>query len=318
MVRSGMQRLCRLFLVAALAASPTLLLPASARAGDDDSPEKKLKAAEGMFRAGKLAEAETLLLGIAQPPAKGLQLLGQVQVRQKKYEEALKTYEKYIAVEKIPSKRAAGETLLAELKTLAKTRFRIVTTPPGATVFIDSKVDGPIGTTPITRQVTPGRHKVILELAGYEPINVAVAAAEQQELELPFVLIPKGCELTVTSQPEKAKVFIDGKGAGMTPVGRQLRSGTYRVEAILQPGDPPVVRQVICDDKDPKPLQVHLAPEAPGASGQPGQPAPTAPAAATTAAPPAPPAPAPKDAAKDGPAAKDTAAAKAAPPAKTP
>ncbi|MCS6913798.1 MAG: PEGA domain-containing protein [Myxococcales bacterium] len=244
-----------------------LALPAAVRAQEEEPPDKKLKTAEGLVKSGSLAEAEKVLLSIADPPAKALQLLGQVQLRLKKYPEALSTYERYITLETIASKKAAGEALVAELKTLMKTRFKIITTPPGATVYIDSKADGPVGQTPLSHHVTPGKHRLIIELPGYETIKVDVSAVEQQELELPFVLLPQGCELTVTSEPTQAKVFIDGKGAGTTPLGRRLRSGTYRVEAIIKPGEPPVVRQVSCDEKDPKPLQVHLTADVAPAGG---------------------------------------------------
>src|SRR5205809_276402 len=91
---------------------------------------------------------------------------------------------------------AAAEGDSPEKKVLVQTRFKIVTTPPGATVYIDSKADGAVGKTPVSHMVTPGRHKIILELSGYETIKVDVSAIEQKELELPFTLLPSGCELT--------------------------------------------------------------------------------------------------------------------------
>ncbi len=247
----------RLVLLACLLGAPCPL-PCSA-AADAESPDKKVRAAEALFRQGSVAEAEKLLLTITTPTAKSLQLLGQVQVKLKKYEEALKAYGGYVQAETNAGKRAAGEQIVSELKVMMQTRFKITTTPPGATVFIDSKVDGAVGRTPLSQIVSPGLHRVILELEGYEPLKMEVSATEQKERELPFTLMPMGCPLTVTSDPPRLKVMIDGKGAGMAPVSRRLRSGIYRVEAVLTEGQPPVGTQVTCEERDPRPLSVNLS-----------------------------------------------------------
>jgi hypothetical protein len=282
-----------------------LSLHAAPAFAQGESPEKKVKSAEGLLRSGNAAEAEKILLSISEPGAKALSLLGQVQVKLKKYEEALKTYERYVTVETVASKRAAGEQLLSELKVLSQTRFKILTTPPGATVYIDSKADGAVGKTPLSHMVTPGRHRIILELPGYETIKVNVSAVEQQELELPFTMLPTGCELTITSEPAGAKIVIDGKGAGTTPVTRRVPAGIYRIEAVIKEGEPPVARQAVCDEKDQKPIPINLsappgseAPPVPAADG--GAPDGGAPDAAPARAPGAP-KEAPRDAAKDAP-----------------
>jgi hypothetical protein len=58
----------------------------------------------------------------------------------------------------------------------AKGVLRIVTTPPGALVTVD---DVPMGTTPLNREVKPGRHKVQVAATGYfdaAPVWVDVPA----------------------------------------------------------------------------------------------------------------------------------------------
>jgi hypothetical protein len=234
-----------------------LLGIAPARAADP--ADKKVKLAATLLRQGDLNEAEKILLAVEQPSAKALQLLGQVQVKRRRYEDALRTYERYLQVETSASKRAAVEHLVADLKNLMQTRFKITSTPPGATVYIDSKVDGPVGKTPLSQIVSPGRHKIFLELPGHEPIKLVVSAVDQKELELPFTLLPLGCDLTITSEPPSARVFIDGKGAGQAPIKRRLRSGLYRIEGLLAEGEQPVLRQVTCDEKDPAALNVQLS-----------------------------------------------------------
>src|SRR2546423_1518647 len=140
-------RVCQFLLLAGyLLGSPMLLA--------QESPAQKIKAAEGQLRQGNAAAAEKVLLTIETPPPKAVSLLGQVQLKLKKYEEALKTYERYVTAEPSAGKKAAGEQMVSELKTLMKTRFKIATTPPGATVFIDSKAEGAVGKTPLSQMVT--------------------------------------------------------------------------------------------------------------------------------------------------------------------
>lgn len=62
-------------------------------------------------------------------------------------------------------------------------QLTITSTPSGATVIVDDK---PLGVTPFTGQLTPGVHKVVLTLKGYDDAEqqLSLAAARAQDLEV--------------------------------------------------------------------------------------------------------------------------------------
>jgi outer membrane receptor protein involved in Fe transport len=65
--------------------------------------------------------------------------------------------------------------------------LKIESTPPGATIYLDRKDLGPRGETPRTLGLPAGRHKVILELAGYEPAhvdNVELSVGKENDISL--------------------------------------------------------------------------------------------------------------------------------------
>lgn len=81
----------------------------------------------------------------------------------------------------VASRRLQKEVALAAPLLLggqgdAKGILSVVTTPPGALVTVD---DVPVGTTPLSREVRPGRHKVQVAVTGYAdaaPVWVDVPA----------------------------------------------------------------------------------------------------------------------------------------------
>ncbi|HYQ14200.1 MAG TPA: PEGA domain-containing protein [Polyangiaceae bacterium] len=67
-------------------------------------------------------------------------------------------------------------------------QYSVFSSPLGATVIVD---DQPVGVTPFTGQVAPGRHKVVLSLRGYADSEqkLELAADRAQDLDVP--LVPK-------------------------------------------------------------------------------------------------------------------------------
>ena len=67
--------------------------------------------------------------------------------------------------------------------------LNVETSPPGATVYLNRKDLGSRGRTPKPLAVSPGKYKVILEIAGYEPAIVpSVQAALGKEVNLQVTL----------------------------------------------------------------------------------------------------------------------------------
>ncbi len=102
------------------------------------------------------------------------------------YAEAVAAYERFLAA--VPAKmKKEGEELtkrVAEIKAMPA-KLHVETTPPGATITADGKQ---MAVTPADIELTPGKHILRLELAGYLPIDkdvdVAYGAKEDVKNEL--------------------------------------------------------------------------------------------------------------------------------------
>lgn len=169
-----------LLLVAVLLAAP-----APGRAAPRVDP--LYESASRAFEDGDVPRAlEELTRSIAASPTARAHLLrASVHVRLGQIDEARADYERVLLLEKSPKLRAQVQKLRAQLDTLPKARLQIRSQPPGATIYLDLKAEGPKGKTPHVVPVTPGRHRVMLELDGYEPfVQKDVIAVENQEVEV--------------------------------------------------------------------------------------------------------------------------------------
>ena len=94
--------------------------------------------------------------------------------------------------------------------------LKIYSAPRGAEVFVDDD-EVPRGLTPFEIELPEGSHKIRLERFGYqvEVENVKISAIQPVRRE--FTLKPV-YELNITSNPSEAKVWIDGKYKGQTPI----------------------------------------------------------------------------------------------------
>jgi len=90
-----------------------------------------------------------------------------------------------------PAGKKRAEDALARI-TPSVAILKVETDPPGATVYLDRKDLGPRGETPRTLGLAPGRRKVIVEKAGYEPLESEVVQLEigkEVKLDLKLKLI---------------------------------------------------------------------------------------------------------------------------------
>jgi len=104
------------------------------------------------------------------------------------------------------------------------------TTPPGATVFIDRRDLGSVGTTPAQLGLKAGSYTIIIELEGYEPQSIektAVAVGETKALKVELVRITGKVEIAGTAG---ASVRIDderGPVACVVPCSLDLPPGAH-------------------------------------------------------------------------------------------
>ncbi len=135
----------------------------------------------------------------------------------------------------------AGETRAAQVRrihdALARVApsvavLKVITQPPGATVYLDRKDLGPRGNTPADLGLPSGHHKVIVELAGYETAiqdSVEVKVGKQTRVEMR--LVPILGTVHVGGEPG-AQVRIDSEDSPVkctVPCSTQIPPGRHAV-----------------------------------------------------------------------------------------
>ena len=131
--------------------------------------------------------------------------------------------------------------LLQQVKGQVLGRLVIHADRPNARVLLDGK---PRGRTPFEGAVLVGRHKVLVRTddGKYRKELYVQVTPGRLQLVLPLVLVSG--TLSVSSTPAGAKVLVDGKRAGTTPLeGHPLPPGRHRV-AVQREGYRPWRRQV--------------------------------------------------------------------------
>jgi hypothetical protein len=114
--------------------------------------------------------------------------------------------------------------------------LKVTTEPPGARVLVAMKEV--LAKTPGTTQpVEAGPSEVLVMLAGHQP-HVQTMELGLGETELAVTLQP-GVKIAVTSTPEQAEVFVDGRMLGITPLDVYVSAkGKHTVEVKKDPWAP--------------------------------------------------------------------------------
>jgi hypothetical protein len=96
--------------------------------------------------------------------------------------------------------------------------LEISSTPSGALVYVDGESTG-LRTPAVVRQVSANiPHRVELDLAGHQPgVMDGVRVAEDSATEVSHTFVKLGGALSITSQPQGARVDLDGEYVGETP-----------------------------------------------------------------------------------------------------
>ncbi len=131
----------------------------------------------------------------------------------------------------------------------------VESTPPGAQVEVDGIQRG---ATPVTLEVPPGSHRVALTRRGMtRQFEVAVRPGEQTNQTLDWSKVKESGSLAVSTDPAGAKVSVDGKAYGVTPLtipdlpaGRRRvvlegQGGTVRREVTIEPDQTATLSEAI-------------------------------------------------------------------------
>jgi hypothetical protein len=123
----------------------------------------------------------------------------------------------------------AGERLVVALPPMRPSlgAFTIESAPPGAICEIDGVEKG---RTPLTVDRLPqGAHEVRLTLPRHQALVRSEPAKAGETSLLKYVLDPTFTRLEVRSEPSRAKVWLDGKVEGETPLALDVDEGEHEV-----------------------------------------------------------------------------------------
>lgn len=138
---------------------------------------------------------------------------------------------------KLISSVSAIAIIVAASPSWAQTRRAIIvqSTPPGATVRLDSATAAPLGQTPIRRALVPqGPHRLFFDLPGHVQGTLDVTVAVRNPRPFAISLVQAG-NIFVSANADGATIFLDGTQVGTTP-GRlnNVPPGAHVVEIRLE------------------------------------------------------------------------------------
>lgn len=144
--------------------------------------------------------------------------------------------------------------------------LRVVSSTPGASVFIDDHDAGARGTTPFEAPVRAGSHHVWIERPGFVAIerDVEVTIGEDAVIDEDLARTDEG-RVRVIGNVRGARIFIDDELVGAVPWEGEMHAGEHDIR-VESDGMKPWIDEVDVARGQLTPVRVHLRP-AMGRSG---------------------------------------------------
>ena len=134
-------------------------------------------------------------------------------------------------------------------------RLIVICQQEGAQIFVDEQ---PVGTVPLEPQsLGPGEHTVRVTQPGYTEFTDVVTIRSRQDTQVEVELIAVSGVVRVTSVPEGAQVFVDGRFQGQTPAELELPEGEHSIR-VRQQGFAEAIRTVRATPGHQAELEVRL------------------------------------------------------------
>jgi len=135
--------------------------------------------------------------------------------------------------------RPAGDRLLVLYMALSEEHYlgwlEIEANVPGVNVYVDKKEAGPVGRTPFSGFLKPGKHTIFLEREGYLPQQhtLEIERGKPHRLETRMELVPYGwIQVAVNKTARGTRVLIDGKEACKAPCRVEVTPGRHKVVLV--------------------------------------------------------------------------------------
>lgn len=147
-----------------------------------------------------------------------------------RYGEALAAYDKFLANPGKMTKEADDAKKRVEEIKKMPAKLHVETTPAGATITVDGKASG---TSPADVDLTPGKHLVHVELAGYDALDKDVDASPGAKTEVKTELQKKAEVPVANNPPPPPETHTDQPPATPPPPPPKPRS---KLPAIITGG----------------------------------------------------------------------------------
>lgn len=110
----------------------------------------------------------------------------------------------------------------------------VATEPVGAQVSVDGKA---AGVSPITLQMQPGEHDIEASKPGFKSVAQKISVENGGQASLRLALAPAGRRqesiIAVATDPKGARLYVDGKLVGETPIKVKSRPGQHEIRVSL-------------------------------------------------------------------------------------
>jgi hypothetical protein len=126
---------------------------------------------------------------------------------------------------------SADRELAVQMKSLILS-YVLETHPAGAQARIDG-VD--VGVTPVRKELAIGQHRIELKKEGYEPMSFSANVSEENSYEVKDLKVLM-YDVSVTSSPRGAQIYLNDLQQGQTPMIIQVRPGSRYTVEIQQEG----------------------------------------------------------------------------------
>ncbi|HVV81609.1 MAG TPA: PEGA domain-containing protein [Kofleriaceae bacterium] len=151
------------------------------------------------------------------PVASLLKDIGQTYERMFQYEQAIAYFERYVLTTDAAAV-ADRQNMSTRVDVLRRLRARVTvaTEPPGSTIELsDDSGRQALGADGEPLQVLAGTYEMRVSRAGYEPHVSTITVAIGQPYAFSFRLEPKKARLRIQTVPGDARIFVDGRLAGL-------------------------------------------------------------------------------------------------------
>ena len=199
---------------------------------------KFMEQAKESFKTNDMEGASKFLLEVLKigDHNKAMFNLGLCYEELKQIPEAIETFQSYLKKYPEAEDRGVVEELITDLRKLIP-KLTIQSTPEGVTVYLDDKSSEPLGVTPLTIEITKGKHTVYGILEEYKELSQEFEADYGDKLIFNWnpVLEPLPT-LTVQSDPPGVAVYLDGASEplGVTPLSAEIKKGRHKIRGTLE------------------------------------------------------------------------------------